>query len=308
LQSLAPPRGGILRTASRVDEGRIRVPGGEVWYKAVGEGDLPPLLVVHGGPGFTHNYLTPLEDLADRRQVIFWDQLGCGKSESPKNDSLWTMDRSLREVDAVREHLHLDRHHMFGNSWGGMLVQQYVLDRQPNLTSLIVSNSLASMSRFRNDTARLKSELPQEVQDTIDYHEDNEFYSCPEYQGAIAIWFRKYICRLQPWPRGLEDCFAGVGMDIYMTMLGPADFKIIGNLKDWDIMARLHEITVPTLFIAGRYDECTPEHMKLMHEQVQGSRLALFENSAHMPFYEEREDCMRAINEFLNQADAALGR
>ncbi len=291
-------------TAPRVEEGTLEVPGGTVWYRSVGEGDLPPLLVAHGGPGFAHNYLTPFEDLADRRRVIFWDQLGCGRSESPSDPSLWTMERSLREVDAVREQLGLERHHLFGNSWGGMLVQQYVLDRQPDLVSLVVSNSLASMPRLSEDTARLKSLLPQAVQDTIDYHEDNELYACPEYQGAIAVWYQTYICRMQPWPMGLEQSFANVGMEIYMTMVGPSDFKVIGNLKDWDIMDRLGEITLPTLFIAGRYDECTPEHMQLMHERVPGSELALFEKSAHMPFYEEREDCMRITNDFLARAEA----
>lgn len=294
-----------MTNSTHVEEGTIAVPGGRVWYKSVGAGDLPPLLVVHGGPGFTHNYLTPLEDLADRRRVIFWDQLGCGKSETPSDPSLWTMERSLSEVDAVREHLNLDRHHLFGNSWGGMLVQQYVLDRKPDLLSIVVSNSLASMRLLGVETARLKRDLPQDVQDTIDYHEQHEYYSCPEYQGAIAVWFQKYICRLQPWPKGLEDCFASLGMEIYLTMIGPSDFKVIGNLKDWDILGRLPEIKVPTLFLAGRYDECTPEHMELMHSQVPGSELALFENSAHMPFYEERESCMQIVNDFMGRSEAA---
>jgi proline iminopeptidase len=298
----------MTSTELRSEEGTLAVPGGNVWYKVVGEGDLPPLLVVHGGPGFTHNYLAPLEDLAVNRRVIYWDQLGCGRSETPSDTSLWTLERSLQEVDAVREQLGLDHHHLFGNSWGGMLVQQYVLDRRPEITSLIVSNSLASMKRFVADTMRLKGELPQSVQDTIDYHEDNELYMCPEYQGAIAIWYQTYICRMQPWPKGLEDSFAQVGMDIYMTMVGPSDFKVTGNLKDWDIMDRLGEISVPTLFIAGRYDECTPEHMKLMHDRVPGSEWAYFDNSAHMPFYEEREECMRRIRDFMSRAEESQTR
>ena len=295
-----------MTSGARVEEGHLKVPGGRVWFKSVGDGDLPPLLVVHGGPGFAHNYLTPLEDLASERRVIFWDQLGCGRSETPSDSSLWTMERSLREVDAVREQLNLDRHHLFGNSWGGMLVQQYVLDRRPDLVSLTVSNSLASMARFSEDTNRLKGELPQEVQDTIDYHEDREYYACPEYQGAIALWYQTYICRMRPWPAGLEESFAGVGMDIYLTMVGPSDFKVIGNLKDWDIFDRLHEISLPTLLVAGRYDECTPEHMRLMHEQIPGSRFALFEDSAHMPFWEERTQCIQTINEFILNAERVI--
>lgn len=287
----------------REEEGTIAVPGGNVWYRVAGDGERPPLLVVHGGPGFTHNYLRPLEGLAAERRVIFWDQLGCGRSERPSDPSLWTMERSLAELDAVREHLGLGRHHLFGNSWGGMLVQQYALDRRPELSSLIVSNSLASMSRLISDTSRLKAQLPEEVRRTIDYHEERGYYSCPEYQGAIGVWFQTYICRLRPWPDGLEECFDGIGAEIYMTMVGPSDFKVIGNLREWEIMDRLAEIQAPTLFVAGRYDECTPEHMELMHQKVAGSELALFENSAHMPFYEEPTEFMDRVAGFLARHD-----
>lgn len=287
----------------RSDEGTIAVPGGRVWYRSFGDGDRPPLLVVHGGPGFTHNYLRPLAQLADERRVVFWDQLGCGRSEQPSDESLWTMERSLAEVDAVRAALGLDRHHLFGNSWGGMLVQQYVLDRRPELVSLVVSNSLASMPRLAKDTARLKAQLPAEVVETIDWHEERGYFACPEYQGAIALWYQRYICRMRPWPAGLEECWAGVGMEIYQTMVGPSDFTLTGNLREWDIFDRLHEIAVPTLFVAGRYDECTPEHMTAMHERVPGSELALFENSAHMPFFEEPEAFFATMRSFLARSE-----
>jgi len=141
---------------------------------------------------------------------FFWDQLGCGCSDQLSDTSLWTMERSLAEVDAVREHLGLGRHHRFGNSSGGMLVQHY----------------------------------------------------CSTAPGS----------RPRPWRIGLEDCWAGLGMEIYLTMVGPSDFTLTGNLKDWDIFDQLGEMTVPTLFVAGRYDECTPEHMTAMHEAVPGCR------------------------------------
>jgi len=289
-------------TSSLAREGTIPVPGGRVWYRTVGNGGVP-LLVTHGGPGFCHDYLESLEDLADRRQVIFWDQLGCGKSDRPSDPALWQMTRFLDEVDAVREFFGLGRHHLFGNSWGGMLAQQYVLDRAPALASLIVSNSLASMARMVQDTTALKKELPAEVQETIDWHEDRGLFSCPEYQGAIGVWYRTYICRMRPWPAGLERSFAGAGEAAYLTMVGPSDFHVTGNLRDWEILGRLHEITLPTLFVAGRYDECTPEHMRLMQAEIEGSELALFENSAHMPFEEERDLFMEVANDFLGRHD-----
>ena len=211
-------------------EGHIDVPGGSVWYRSIGEGPGTPLLVVHGGPGFCHDYLTALDDLADRRQVIYWDQLGCGHSERPDDESLWTVERHVQEVDAVRSALGLERHHMFGNSWGGMLGMQYAIDRRPPLVSLTISNSPASIPRFIQETAALKAKLPEDVQRTIDWHEERGFYACPEYQGAIAVWFQTHICRMQPWPEGLERSFSGVGVGPYMTMVGPSDFNVTGNL------------------------------------------------------------------------------
>ena len=218
-------------------EGHIDVPGGSVWYRSVGEGPGVPLLVVHGGPGFCHDYLTALDDLADRRQVVYWDQLGCGRSERPDDDSLWTVDRYVQEVDAVRGALGLDRHHMFGNSWGGMLGMQYAIDRRPPLVSLTISNSPASMPRFIEETTALKANLPEDVQRTIDWHEERGFYACPEYQGAIAVWFQTHICRMQPWPEGLERSLSGVGVAPYMAMVGPSDFNVTGNLLWWNVMA-----------------------------------------------------------------------
>lgn len=293
-----------MTTSQHVEEGFINVPGGRVWYRAFGQGERAPLLVAHGGPGFTHNYLIPLADLSDERRVVFWDQLGCGRSDRPTDQSLWTMERSLEEVDSVRRQLGLTRHHLFGNSWGGMLVQQYVLDRRPDLASLIVSNSLASMPLMGQETRRLKGELPKAVQETIDFHEANGFFDCPEYKGAIAVWFQSYICRVRPWPEGLEKCFAGQGSDIYSAMVGSSDFNVTGNLKEWDILSRLHEIQVPTLFVAGHYDECTPEHMQMMHRAVANSELVVFENSSHMPFYEERELCIATLREFMAAAES----
>ena len=118
------------------DEGYINVPGGRVWYRSVGpdsgsEGRTP-LLCLHGGPGFTHNYLEPLEALADQRRVVFYDQLGCGRSDRPDDETLWTVERFVEELVQVRAALGLDRLHLFGSSWGGMLAMQYVLDRQPD--------------------------------------------------------------------------------------------------------------------------------------------------------------------------------
>lgn len=292
-------------------EGTIEVPGGNVWFKRVGGGRGFPLLTVHGGPGLPHNYLRSLEQLADEREVIFWDQLGCGNSERPVDPALWTVQRSVAEVNAVVDALGLDVFHLFGNSWGGMLAQQYVLDglavraAPTRIASLTVSNGPASISTYSADLARLKSRLGAEIQSTIDHHEAAGTTDSVEYQQAITVWCQTHICRAQPWPDELLEALANQGAQIYQTMIGQSDFHITGNLHSWDVLDRLAEIQVPTLLMAGKFDGCTPEHMWDMHQRIEHSQFVLFESSAHVPFIEEPERFHQVMRDFLRRNDAA---
>ncbi|MGZ4512303.1 MAG: proline iminopeptidase-family hydrolase [Mycobacterium sp.] len=284
-------------------EGMIPVAGGAVWFKRVGGGAGLPLLVVHGGPGLPHTYLCSLERLADEREVIFWDQLGCGNSERPSNRELWTMRRSVAEMDAVVAGLGLNRFHIFGNSWGGMMAQQYALDVTSQAVSLTISNSIASIPQFSEMVARLKTELDPATQSAIERHEAAGTTYTAEYQDAIRTWNETYLCRVRPWPPELLEAFGNMGTDIFETMFGPSDFHIVGTIRDWDVFDRLAEITLPTLILAGRYDECVPEHMRDMHQRIAGSRYELFESSAHMPFVEEPEKFDRVMRDFLRLHD-----
>ncbi len=284
-------------------DGMIAVPGGTVWFQRVGGGPGLPLLVVHGGPGLPHTYLRSLERLADEREVIFWDQLGCGNSERPPTRELWTMRRSVAEMDAVVAGLGLNRFHIFGNSWGGMMAQQYALDVTSQAVSLTISNSIASIPQFSEMVARLKTELDPATQSAIERHEAAGTTYTAEYQDAIRTWNETYLCRVRPWPPDLLEAFAQMGADIFETMFGPSDFHIVGTIRDWDVFDRLAEITLPTLILAGRYDECAPEHMWDMHQRIAGSRYELFESSAHMPFIEEPEKFDRVMRDFLRPHD-----
>ncbi|OBF20607.1 proline iminopeptidase [Mycobacterium kubicae] len=287
-------------------EGTIAVPGGNVWYRRVGPrspGSGLPLLVVHGGPGLPHDYLNALQRLADEREVIYWDQLGCGKSDRPSDTTLWTMQRSVAEMDAVVRGLGLHRFHLFGNSWGGMLAQQYVLDVPSTAVSFTISNSTASLPLFAENVARLKLELDAATQAAIDRHEAAGTTHSGEYQAAIQTWNETYLCRKRPWPAELQDAFRNMGIEIFETMFGPSDFRITGTVRDWDVVARLSEIMIPTLLLAGRYDECSPEEMRDMQQRIAGSRFELFESSSHMPFIEEPDRFDRVMREFLRGHD-----
>jgi proline-specific peptidase len=286
----------------KADEGYIDVEGGRVWYRAVGEEtDAIPLLCLHGGPGFTHYYLEPLEALAEHRRVIFYDQLGCGRSDRPDDLSLWNVDRFVEELAQVRAALGLETTHLFGSSWGGMLAMQYTLDRRPDLVSLTLCGSPASMIRWASDCAELLAEESQETRRVIREHEESGFTACPEYQGAILGFYRKHVCRLSPWPAGFERSFAEQGQVVYETMNGPSEFTITGTLKTWDIMDRLGEIAVPTLIVSGRYDECTPGHVEAIHSRIAGSQLEIIEDASHLCFAEQPEKFNQIINSFLER-------
>ena len=285
----------------KADEGYIEVPGGRVWYRAVGEqSDAIPLLCLHGGPGFTHYYLEPLEALAGHRRVIFYDQLGCGRSDSPDDLSLWTVDRFVEELAQVRKALGLEKLHLFGSSWGGMLALQYTLDRRPELASLTLCGSPASMIRWVSDCEELLATEPAEVRQVIREHEAAGFTACPEYQSAILGFYREHVCRLRPWPAGLERSFAEAGYVVYNTMNGPSEFTVTGTLKNWDVMDRLGEISVPTLLVGGRYDECTPGHPEEMHRRIAGSQLAIIEDASHLCFAEQPAKFNAIFNTFID--------
>jgi proline-specific peptidase len=290
----------ITRPRRGASEGEIAVPGGKVWFRRVGSGTGLPLLVIHGGPGFPHDYLSSLQRLADEREIIFWDQLGCGRSEKPSDERLWTLSRSMAELDSVINALGLAKFHLFGHSWGGMLAQQYVLDSAATrVASLTLSNSLASVPRFSHEVCRLKDRLDEETQLAIDHHEGAGTIDSAEYQAALRIWFETHICRALPWPRGLETAYRSAGRDIYETLFGRSHFHFDGQVRGWDVFDRLSKIRKPTLIIAGRFDECTPEHMWDIHHCIARSRFVLFDSSSHMPFIEEPERFDNVMRYFL---------
>jgi proline-specific peptidase len=287
-------------------EGHIEVPGGRVWYRIVGP-DRPgiPLLCLHGGPGMPHDYLEPLAGLAASRPVIFYDQLGCGRSDRPADDSLWTTARFVEELAVVRAALGLERPHLFGSSWGGWLALQYTLDRRPPLASLILASSPPSVPRWIADCAELRAGLDEPVRAVLDRHEAGGYFSCPEYQWAITQFYRRHLCRASPWPDCVERTFAGLGGDVYLTMWGPSEFgPVTGRLRGWDVTGRLPEIEVPTLVTGGRHDEARPAHLATLAGGIRGAKLVIFENSSHMPFVEEREPYLRAVGDFLARAEA----
>jgi L-proline amide hydrolase len=290
-------------------EGTIPYAGGETWYRIVGDAEEPgklPLLALHGGPGALHDYLEPLGELASTgRRVVFYDQIGCGNSWVEKPADFWTVELFVAEVQAVRDALGLDRIHLFGSSWGGMLAMEYALTRPAGLASLVLSSSPASIPLWEQETGRLRQELPDETQRALDEHEAAGTLDSPEYEAASMEFYKRHVCRVDPFPDCVLSTFAGLAEhpDVYMHMQGPNEFVITGTLKMWDITDRLGEIDLPTLITAGAHDEFTPAQAQRLNQGIRSSELVTFENSSHMQFAEEPERYREVVAAFLDRVE-----
>jgi L-proline amide hydrolase len=295
---------------ARATEGFIPFAGAQTWYRSVAaereEGRLP-LLCLHGGPGANWLHLAPYEALADERRVVFYDQLGAGNSAVtvPHDPAMWTPELYLQEVEAVREALGLERVHLLGHSWGGMLAMQYAIGRPDGLVSLVVESSPASVPGWLTEVRRLRSELPPEVEATLREHEQARTMDDPAYEEATMVFYRRHLCRTDPWPDWLVRCFEilEANPEVYHSMNGPSEFHVIGTIKDWDITDRLGEIRVPTLIVSGRYDEVTPATVEVVHRGIPGSEWVLMEESSHMAQAEEPERTFEVIRDFLERVE-----
>ena len=300
-----------MAVAERVEEGFVPFRGGRTWYRSVAaahedEARLP-LLCLHGGPGANWLHLKPYEALADERRVVFYDQLGSGNSGllEPHEASIWQPELFVEEVGVVREALGLERVHILGHSWGGMLGMQYAADQPEGLVSLIVESSPPSVPAWMPELARLRAELPPEVEETLRRHEEAGTTDDPEYEAASMEFYKRHVCRADPWPDWLVECFQllDANPEVYHAMNGPSEFHVIGTLRDWDITPRLGEIRVPTLVFSGRYDEVTPTMTEAAHRAIPGSEYMLLEESSHMAQAERPEETLALVRDFIARAE-----
>jgi L-proline amide hydrolase len=286
------------------------VPFGEhqTWYRITGDlvRGKTPLVVVHGGPGCTHDYVDAFADLAaSGRAVIHYDQLGNGNSTRlpEKPEDFWTVDLFLDELDNLLSHLGIaERYMLLGQSWGGMLSSEHAVRRPPGLKGLVIANSPPSMRLWVEEANRLRASLPADVQETLLKHEAAGTLNDPEYKRASRVFYDRHVCRITPWPEEVARTFAIMDEDstVYEAMNGPTEFHVIGSLKDWSIIDRLHSIAAPTLLISGRHDEATPKVVQPFADHIPDVRWTIFEESSHMPHVEERAPCMKVVAAFLD--------
>ena len=266
--------------------GFVAVRGGQVWYRSNGmrhvvDGKLP-LLVIHGGPGFSHHYLLALTALADDRPVIFYDQLDSGNSERPGDPANWTVERFVSEVDDVRAALGLDRLIVLGSSWGGTVAAEYAIGRPAGLVGLVLASPLISTPRWIADNTAYRKALPPDVQKMLDEHEAAGTTDSQEYHEV-------------------NRAFELANLDLYVTMWGNTEFNATGTLKDYDASPRLGQIQAPTLFTCGEFDEATPAACEDFAAMVPNGRVEVIPDASHMAFAEQPEAYMTTVRAFFDQ-------
>ncbi|UYQ74158.1 proline iminopeptidase-family hydrolase [Pelagibacterium flavum] len=283
----------------------------QTWYRITGDvsSGLAPVVIAHGGPGCTHDYVDAYQALAaSGRAVVHYDQIGNGRSshlpDAPAD--FWTVDLFLTELENLTRHLGIaGRYNLLGQSWGGMLAAEHAVRRPAGLNAVVIANSPASLKLWVEEANRLRRALPDGVHETLLKYEEIGAYDDPAYREAADTFYRAHVCRMAEWPDEVKRTFAAMDEDttVYRTMNGPTEFHVIGTLKGWTIEDRLHAVAVPTLVLSGLYDEATPRTVEAYANNIPGAEWIILGKSSHMPHVEEHALCMAVVSDFLARND-----
>ncbi len=281
----------------------------KVWTKTIGNNSKIKVLLLHGGPAMTHEYLESFESFFPKEgfEMIEYDQLGSYYSDQPTDSSLWTIDHFVEEVEQVRKALGLDKDNFYllGNSWGGMLAMEYALKYQQNLKGLIICNMMASCpdyGKYAKDV--LAKQMDPKVLDTIRNIEAKGDFKNPKYMELLMPnFYAKHLCRLPVLPDAVNRAFKHANNDVYTMMQGPSEFGVGGRLANWDIKAKLPQIKVPTLTVGAKFDTMDPEHMKWMSTQVQKGRFLFCPEGSHLSMWDDQTHFFPGVIQFINDVD-----
>jgi proline iminopeptidase len=294
-----------------IREGFVDAGGVLIYYKTFGKGE--PLVIVHGGPGASHDYFLPyLLPLARKNKLVFIDERGCGQSQKLDSTSGYTVENMVEDVEAVRQALDLGRINLLGHSYGGVLAQAYALKYQQNLSHLILCSTFPSTSEMNEVFIRIKEKMAPELRQRIEKMEKEGLYGHGrEYEKnrytseyMIAAWgegYFPYLYQNHPDPNYDPVANGIMAWDVYREMWGSdGEYIIDGNLKSVEYTGRLSSLTVPTLITVGDHDECAPSLSQEMNQKIPGSKLVIFPKSGHMTFVDQPALFMSAINDFLH--------
>lgn len=287
-----------------IREGFLSVSGGNIWYRMVGIGQPGiPLLVIHGGPGASHDYLGNLEAFSRDRPVVFYDQLGCGRSDRTDDKAFWTLEHNVLELQQIRDALNLPKVHILAHSFGTMVGTEYVLKEPSGLMSLVLSGPILSVKRFAADAQALIDRLPLQHRKSIDKAEYNGDFSSKDYENAVDLYRHQHICRLNPWPEFLQHTMQNKNLSLFEYMWGPSDFRAKGTLKDYDAIAKLHKIQIPVLLSCGEFDQVPPKTCAFYSKHIPNVEVVAFGEASHNHHLEKIDSYLLTIRRFIGKAE-----
>jgi len=280
----------------------------KVWTKKVGDGSIKVLLL-HGGPGFSHDYMECFDDFLPKEgmEIYYYDQLGCGNSDAPTDTSLWNLTRYVEEVEQVRKGLGLDHLFIVGHSWGALLTMEYLYKYPSHVKGAVLSNMTAGMNDFTSYTETLKKRFFTARDITVyDSLDKLHAYSSPQYNDLLMNkLYTQVLCRipLENWPEPLLRAFKKVNTTIYTQMQGVDEFHVTGNFRNWEFWDKLPGIKMPVLVLGGMKDEMDPESIKREGNLIPNSRTYLCPEGSHMSMYDDQARYFSTLIKFLREVE-----
>jgi proline iminopeptidase len=281
----------------------LPVDGGRIWYKISGTGHGTPLILLHGGPGFSSFYLKPFEALGDDRQVVRYDQLGSGKSDPTTDTTLFTIDHFVQDLDSLRSSLGCGKVDLLGHSWGTILAFEYYRAHPDHVASLILASPALDIPAWERNARRLVGTLSDSAQQAIRDAEATKDYDAPAYQAAMEEFYGKYVWR-HPVEADLDSTMATFNGGIYNYMQGPSEFTITGTLKSYDVTSELATIKVPTLYTVGEFDEADTATVRHFADLTPGAEFVVLAGAAHLTTWDAPEQSVRVVRGFLRTVDS----
>lgn len=276
-----------------------------VWTRRVGQGPIK-MLLLHGGPGMTHEYLDPFVDFVKAHpqvECIFYEQLGSYFSDQPDDPSLWNIERFCQEVEEVRRAWHLNNFYLYGQSWGGMLAMEYATRYQKYLKALIDSNMVDDMNDYAKYINKYRDSMdPADVKYMKQIEKENKLDD-KHYNELLLKLYQRCICRVVPWPAAVNNAFDRTNEQVYNTLQGPTEFTITGSLKIWSIRDRLKNIKVPTLVLGGKYDSMDPAVIKAMAKRLPHAEAHICPKGSHFSIFDDQKDYFAAIWSFIDRVE-----
>ncbi len=280
---------------------KIKVEGGIVYAKTVGTGSKK-LLLLHGGPGLTHEYFENFtEQLKDQDvQLIYYDQLGSYFSDQPEDTSLYNIERFVEEIRTLVTNLGLTDFYILGHSWGGTLLIEYALKYPTELRGIIISNMMSDFGAYQTYVEEQFSTFPEDVQEKFNKLIDQKAFADPEFQQLVfQYWYTPYMCRLNPWPDAMNRTLQHLAAPVLMTILGPNPFKVLGTLKNWNRYNDLKKINTPTLVIGAEYDSMDAKHLRKMANQLPNGTYAHCPNGSHFSMWDDTDIYFDSVKDFI---------